>query len=465
MILITSVRRQGLHWAAAVLLLASCSASADEGWDRIGGAQDAGSAGVGASSGDSGKPADGPTIQLDGPNAEGGPSDAEVCASQWAKADRVPLAMYILIDQSSSMADRTQTSEVKWDAITAALTSFVSSPDAADLWAGIQYFPLRVPPPGPCDSSRKCSGGAVCVSNNAQTLFWCFASCTSASQCAAGQECSMSTSGGTLLCSDQCDSASYANPDVEIGALSSTSQTQSITSSLNSHQPLYGTPTRAALQGGIDHCKAWGASHPDLKTIVVLATDGVPSECLPSGVEYTDPAANQAVVQVAQQGANGSPAVQTFVIGIFGPNDRPGGIDPVANLNAVAAAGGSGTAVLVDTTKDLTQQLLQALSSIRGKALECRYKIPAPDGGTLDFNKVNVQFTPGGGPIETLYYVADEAHCDPNTGGWHYDVIAGPGSTPSWIEMCAVTCSKLKSDNMGQVNIQLGCKTAIRPPA
>lgn len=44
-----------------------------------------------------------------------------------------------------------------------------------------------------------------------------------------------------------------------------------------------------------------------------------------------------------------------------------------------------------------------SLNKIRGSALGCQYKIPAPPaGGSVDFTKVNVQFSTTGGEVHIL---------------------------------------------------------------
>jgi hypothetical protein len=47
------------------------------------------------------------------------------------------LSIYVLLDQSASMAD-----DGKWDSVTAAIGSFAGSPEAAGIGMGMQFFPL-----------------------------------------------------------------------------------------------------------------------------------------------------------------------------------------------------------------------------------------------------------------------------------------------------------------------------------
>src|SRR5207245_583501 len=102
----------------------------------------------------------------------------------------------------------------------------------------------------------------------------------------------------------------------------------------------------------------------------------------------------------------GMPKIETFVIGVGGS---------LGSLNGIAAAGGTGQAFLVDTNQNVNQQFLDAMNTIRGQALACSYEIPLPEAGQPDFDKVNVQYTPGaGGPAQVLPRVADKAHCPAN---------------------------------------------------
>ena len=115
------------------------------------------------------------------------------------------------------------------------------------------------------------------------------------------------------------------------------------------------------------------------------------------------------------------------------------------------------------TWSQLTQVLSnRALNEIRGSALACEYKVPQPEGGqTIDYAQVNVDHTPQGGSAGTVFYVGSEANCDPEQGGWYYDVDPA-GGTPTKILVCPSTCDVFKTG--GEVNIRVGCATVIAPP-
>ena len=106
-----------------------------------------------------------------------------------------------------------------------------------------------------------------------------------------------------------------------------------------------------------------------------------------------------------------------------------------------------------------------ALNAIRTTGLSCEYAIPAPppDGGTLDFFSVNVEFTSSANQTVTIGNVPNQAACNPTKGGWYYDVDPNAG-TPHTITICDTSCSQLRADSGGRVDILLGCKTEVIVP-
>jgi hypothetical protein len=251
---------------------------------------------------------------------------------------------------------------------------------------------------------------------------------------------------------DSCDPADYAKAEVEIAPLPGVAP--SIISSMAGHMPLTATPTEPALQGAINHAKAWQQGHPGHVVIAVLATDGLPTEC---GVASSDPfdtgAIAASVAGIAQQGV--SAGIKTFAIGVFASADTPDGPNL---LNQVAAAGGTGQAFNVSTSQNVNQQFLQALNMIRGAALGCQYDIPVPQSGMPDYTEVNVQYTPGGGGApQTFDHYQDKAHCPAGGDGWYYD----DNTHPTQILLCDPTCTKVGMDSMGEVDVVLGCATKL----
>jgi hypothetical protein len=95
-----------------------------------------------------------------------------------------------------------------------------------------------------------------------------------------------------------------------------------------------------------------------------------------------------------------------------------------------------------------------ALATIRGSTLSCNLQIPTPPAGqTLNYNQVNVIYTPSGGqPLELVY----NSGCTGNGDGWHYD---NP-SAPTRIELCQNSCNTIQADKGAKLDIALGCATA-----
>ncbi|HTJ43845.1 MAG TPA: vWA domain-containing protein [Kofleriaceae bacterium] len=333
--------------------------------------------------------------------------DAPPCASSPHKAEAAPLDMYIMLDQSGSM------SGTKWTQVTTGLKQFVQQPNLAGFSVGIQYFgidPGAQNCPVTCQKDQDCGTGGICFLN----------------------ACICAGAGG-----DSCTASDYATPDVEIAPLPGISQ--QIVNSINAHSANSGTPTSAALQGAVDHAKAWANNHLADVTVVVLATDGEPEEC------DTDLSHINAI---AAAGAAGNPKILTFVIGVG---------SSLSNLNGIAAAGGTGQAFIVDTNGNIGQQFLDALNQIRGSVLGCRYTIPLPDMGMPDYANVTVTYTPTGGSPMAVPHVANMAACPGNGVGWYYD----NNTTPTQIELCNGTCATVSADKSGEVDILTPCSVIV----
>jgi hypothetical protein len=410
------------------------------------------------------------------------------CAGTTSKAKLVPIDMYIMLDKSGSMSELTgaqMNGPSKWDAISKALNSFFVDPNSAGLGVGLQFFPITAAGvPDTCTSSAQCNGHGPCLLNACLNdlqlgqITACdkdsdcqnFDSCVPLGQCQNNTQyvciyqnpqvdCGQDPAGNDLgpcdkmtqsFCvnADSCTAGDYSTPAVEIATLNGASA--NLKAAIAATKPSGSTPTSAALDGAIQHAKTWAGAHPDHKVVAVMATDGLPTECMPQDI--------QSIAQIAADGKAGSPSVLTFVIGIFGANDAGAG----QNLDAIASAGGTDKAFLIKQNQDVNMAFLNALHQIQGQTLACEYEMPAaPNGQTLDYGKVNVEYTPPGAAMPTtIFYVAKAGSCDPNNGGWYYDKDPQSGATPTKIEMCPATCDKLKAGG-GQVDIEVGCETIV----
>lgn len=392
--------------AAALLILSACGPSNR----NSPGDDDSGGGGGGGTDGGGG----------------GGGGGGSSCASETVTAEQIPLDMYVMLDQSSSMTDMVAGGGDKWDAVTSALDSFVMESGLDGIAMGLGYFAVggsAAACPVSCGSDADC--GATCGP--------CFVIPSVGGLCegAAGD-----------LGGDSCNATDYATPAVGIAALPGVAP--QITSSIAAHSPTTGTPTVQALEGALDYAKAWGTAHAGDAVVVVLATDGEPDDsCTPEDVP--------SVEGVAAGGVSGTPSIRTFVIGVG---------DALTDLNGIAAAGGTGSAFLVDTGSDVDAQFLAALNVIRHSVLGCTYQIPQPTNGQmLDYGEVNVVYTPGSsGMPETIPNVPNAGSCPATGNAWYYD---NP-SSPTQIILCTPTCNTVQADTAGTVGIELGCATVIQ---
>jgi hypothetical protein len=419
----------------------------------------------------------------------GGSLEDAACASESHQGQQIPLDLYIMLDSSGSMNEATSIPMVsKWTAVSTALRSFVNDPASAGLGVGLQYFPLvqAVSQPncdpttqardcgqfGPCDVLNGCDNtpnvvicntAADCPVTNPRGRCLRLGVCAmSVDPAGRSFACSITpTPGVVTLCSndindvclaipgncrarDRCDATSYAMPAVEVAPLPAAAA--NLVASLAIHMTDGLTPTAGALSGALIHARALATANPMHRVVVVLATDGLPTECAPLDIP--------GIAALASAAVSGTPSISTFVIGVFAPAEAQ---DAQMNLDALARAGGTGTAFIVSTMQNVTTAFVAALNSIRTTALACEYNIPQPEAGRLDYGKVNVQFTSGAGQKTTIGYATTAANCGA-PGGWYYDVDPATGA-PNKIVVCDSTCTGFKADPNGSVKILLGCTT------
>jgi hypothetical protein len=236
-----------------------------------------------------------------------------------------------------------------------------------------------------------------------------------------------------------CDVRDYADPEVEIAALPGNAA--AINMAIMNQDPAGATPTVPSLTAAIDHARNWAEDHTDQQVIVVYMTDGYPLGC--SGGDNTI----ENAAMVAADGYSGNPSIRTFVLGI-GPN--------LTDLNQIAMSGGTNNALIIDTSQDVGQQLIDRLNQIREDVIiECTYTIPSPPPGqTLDYGAVNVSIeTPSG----TTVVPQDDPSgtCD---SGWQYS------QDMSQIILCGSTCDDVQNTDGAVLHVGFGCQTIREPP-
>lgn len=345
---------------------------------------------------DPGAPADAPSgVPTGGSLGEIGPSGtSSACVNDVVSAELAPTNLVIIYDKSGSMGDTATGFDpaLKWLPVGTGMKEFFADPYSKTLRASLQFFPL-----------------------NDDTI---------ASTCAYA----------------------YATPSVPLTIAADPAFTHAI----DTTKPSGGTPTLPALVGAIAYAKQVAASRPGDKTAVVLVTDGEPGFWDATQNAFVPGCADNDVAHAAaaaKSAFEASPPVPTYVVGVGAK---------LASLGAIASAGGTGAAVIVDTAdpSKTKTDIVSALGAIRKSEVSCDFSIPpSPAGQELDPYAVNVVLSHDDGTEKVLGY---SKACETND-GWKYDDVVHP----TRILLCSNACSDARTSSLGKVSIAYGCKTHI----
>jgi hypothetical protein len=231
-------------------------------------------------------------------------------------------------------------------------------------------------------------------------------------------------------------------------------RSQQINGSLAANNPSGNTPTGPALQGAVDYARAWAEQHPDRAVVVVFATDGLPTECGPTDAEgYPD---IEQIAAIAKAAAEGTPAIRTFVVGIFNAAET----EAPTNLNLLAEAGHTESAFIVSTDGNVTLKFYIALNEIRASTVSCDFELPTDI--TLSYDRVNLYFKPESEELRDLEKVDAPESCDSNDrSGWYY--LTEPGlPNPTRVKLCPGICEEFRTTNAGRITLGMGCPTRVR---
>jgi hypothetical protein len=203
-----------------------------------------------------------------------------------------------------------------------------------------------------------------------------------------------------------------------------------------------------ALAGGIMHQFQRAQKHPDRKQIVVLITDGFTQD-------LTCRYSLQDVQDTALDGFNGTPSVETYVIGFGAPDTMSTIGDEVlarfSVLNGIARDGGSTKAASVKYN-DSPDKMSEALTSIRRQAQPCAYEMPKDvDPATINLSLLGNSFLPRFDGREG---------CGQTAQGFYYTFTSG-SDKPSGVELCPASCRALQFGDFAALFYK-GCPT-VRP--
>lgn len=404
------------------------------------------------------------------------PPDA--CMPFRAEARLASLDIFLLMDSSGSMDDPTVTGETKFMAVTSAIEQFVVAPESEGLGVALTFFPFQQEEvPRYCTNDARCGGepddcfqpdvcgttGEICLTSGDCPVG---DTCTPLGRCAGeiGADPAFCFNIGDIcpdgtrcldfgLCENRtsCEPSQY-RPSVPLNTLPDVAPR--IVEAMETRDVDGSTPTTPALQGMLERARAWSETNPGSKVIVLLATDGFPAACDPE-IARIDPDPMAGIPAASAAAANGfANGIQTFVVGVFEPEDE---LDARANLSNLALAGGSDEALIVTTDGSVSDELLEILSDLRRDVRTCVYAIPAA-GALPDPFALEVRILPPGGapPIE-LSRVRGAADCDPVDGGFFFQEDIGGGERPGFIELCPATCSMAAASDDFVVEMQAGC--------
>lgn len=365
------------------------------------------------------------------------------CASADYQARQAPAAMMVVLDRSSSMADNG-----KWLTASHAIVEALDQDVFDSMWVGFYAAP---------------SGSA------------------------AGPACI----GGLPVA---CQAPAFPQIDLQpAGANKSTDPMgvrHDIKTWVANNQPDNGlgdaSPLYAGIQAALLSLSEW---KPDGKRILFVVTDGTLScaqfsmrpgfgDCNGCDHDWEDPNNIADLLRKANQ-ADKKP-VESFVVGVPGADsyDPQGcGYPPYhmrLALSAIAYAGSpknvpagcdgtmftrAGGDPKLSCHFDMTQgkfdsqTLADTISQIRGKVLGCVYDLPKPETGTVDRDRVNVEYTLGGGTTK-LYRRKDKGNECKDAGCWDYN-------PDGKVELLGKACEDVKGARDVKVKIVVGCATVL----
>jgi Mg-chelatase subunit ChlD len=182
-------------------------------------------------------------------------ADLNGCSGEVFEGEALALDIYIMFDQSGSMASDVG-GLTRLQAVQGAVATFLTDPKSASIGVGIGYF------------------------------------------------------GTQPIGKVSCDQADYATPDVAV-----TLDHQRVIDSLNARQPIGETPTAAAINGACQYANGYRRQTPGHSVVILLVTDGIPeapASCASGGCCPMLADAVQAAANCAQNGLG----VRTYVLGV-----------------------------------------------------------------------------------------------------------------------------------------------------
>lgn len=334
----------------------------------------------------------------------GAPIDAdagELCAGADVELESSLLDMFIMMDRTTSMTYAVQnTSLIRWDVLQQGVQQFVNSPAviAKAPRVGLGFFSKTGNPNDP----------------------------------------------------SECDPNAYAQPLIEMEPIVTGGPI--LQKAVIDERALLGGQTAwlPALQGALMHAQDWQSQTANLNrmTVVVLVTDGYPTECDTDMSHITEAVGEYYAGFQGAYNGRGLPSIRTYVVGVA--VDR-------FNLDAVAQSGGTGSATIVDGVGSVgaVDQFVNAMVNITSSDIKCDIAFTKLNSNlVIDPEKVQVVYETFQGEKQEFPRADSAAGCTGANGGWYFD---NP-MNPKIITLCPCTCANLGA---GRVKVRLGCKPPV----
>lgn len=409
----------------------------------------------------------------------------EPCGTTDGGARLAPLDVFLLVDSSGSMHETTEHDLQKWAEVKKALRQFLQDPRSAGLAASVRFFPSvfsGVPTRcnveadcnghGPCELTGVClpSATALCSDDaGCAKLGAAGDTCRPLGRCTVGagtkdeetyclpdyqKDC---VEGGALLGAcvpvgvclgrDACQAADYEALDAPVRSLPE--GTEALLATLDARKVDGGTPLLPALRGTLAAARAWSAGHADHKVIVVIATDGMPSECDDAIPEHPELVPEHLRAAAAEGVAGG---VQTFVLGVFTPKQAA---EAELGLGALAEGGGSQHAFIVTTDGKIAAGLLDALTDVRATS-RCDYVL-GTGAQRVRTETVSVSLPTQSGTRPGTYVPGPSACSDAPGAGYYFDTDVTGAARTSRLVLCPDACAAIAA-RTAEVRIEATCR-------
>ncbi len=243
-----------------------------------------------------------------------------------------------------------------------------------------------------------------------------------------------------------CFASDYQN--LELSPVPVPARLDNITGEVGAHAPSTDGALSVAFAGAMNVTVELAAQNPTKKYAVVLMT----------GTEL-DVCSGTPPVATAAAGLMGG--VETFVISTAAPSNTcaPNAVSSAVDLNAVAAAGGTQKANVLEPPSALRAPALAAIQAIANQfmppAPPCAYDL----GSAAPRPNEDVLVVGGNSTGDAILNPVSKGACDPNTGGWYFD----DPKSPTTVRLCDASCRALTASGALTV-ILIGCANPVLPP-